>query len=237
MEAPKKKCKTVAWAELRSWVLNPAYKMSCCKCEKKACFIDVEDGLKHGWVPDHCPDHLPECLGGEKPIDYIPDIKDAFRWETMPYGCTVCGATAIYKNTDDAENHGWWEDNWYWCPDHREEGERYTSSVKLYCIHCRAHEVFEDLEEAYEHGWWKNGSLTYCSEHAGEAIRKHEQATSVQLECCICGTLQHHKNYDEAYECGWYKVAGLHTKFFCSAHTKEEAYLHIRCGWLSTSKT
>lgn len=163
-----------------SWVLKPAYEMTCCKCDKKACFIDVEDGLKHDWVPNHCPDHLPECLGGEKPIDYIPGVHEqAFLWDPMPYECTVCKATAIYKNTDDAENHGWWEDNIYWCPDHREEGVHYTSSVKLYCRCCRVHEVFEDLEEAYEHGWWKKGSLAYCSEHAYEAIRKHEQARSI----------------------------------------------------------
>ena len=148
-----------------SWVLKPAYKMSCCKCDKKACFIDVEDGLKHDWVPDHCPDHLPEYLDGEKPIDYIVDIsQQKFQWDPTYYVCMVCGARALYKDTEDAENHGWWEDMDYWCPDHREEGRIYTEGLHLRCYICDVQDVFKDLDEAHKYGWWRDRYLTsFCS--------------------------------------------------------------------------
>lgn len=200
MEAPKKKCKTVAWTELRSdlvahlvghdyeciakylvpivkqfaipsWVLEPTYKMSCVQCKKEACFIDLEDALKHDWVPGHCPDHLPTYLGDQTPWDYIDD-----HWEISwdRFHCVECGATAMYENTNDAADHGWWVDWCYWCPDHCHEGWLHTNGRELHCCECNTIALYEDLDEAYFHGWWINNDLEYCSEHATEAIRKHD---------------------------------------------------------------
>jgi hypothetical protein len=154
-----------------SWVLNPAYKMCCCKCDKKAWFIDFEDALKHDWVPDHCPDHLPEYLGGQRPWDYIDNDQENIDWQT--FWCMECDATAMYQCTIDADDYDWWsDDGMHWCPDHCHDGYLYTNGRQMHCCECATMGVYEDLEEAYEHGWWVNDDLEYCSECAGEAIRK-----------------------------------------------------------------
>lgn len=162
---------------ISSWVLEPTYELSCCECKKKACFIDLEDALKHDWVPDHCPDHLPEYLGGRKPMDYIHFADRELNYDQRKldyqwFHCVECGATAMYQDGGEASDYDWWLHWDSWCPDHCHEGFLVTNGRHLQCCECHTMGLYEDLEEAYEHGWWVNDDLEYCSECAGEAIRK-----------------------------------------------------------------
>ena len=164
-----------------SWVLEPTYELSCIDCDKKACFIDLEDALRHGWVQDQynefgrgmCPDHLPEYLGGETPWDY------SFSWKQENillerFECNECGATAMYRDYIDAGDYEWYINDGHWCPDHSHSGYLEDWGTQVQCCKCDTTAIYENLDEAYEHGWWTNDGLEYCSKHAGEAIRKNE---------------------------------------------------------------
>ena len=153
-----------------SWVLKPTYRVECDECDKSACFIDLEDALKHDWVPGACPDHPPEYLNGQRPWDYMDNDQENISWER--FRCVECDATAMYQDSSEAGDYGWLDGDW-WCEDHIHEGMLFTNGTHVVCCKCHTIGLYEDLEEAYEHGWWVNDDLEYCSECAGEAIRKN----------------------------------------------------------------
>lgn len=84
------------------------YQVVCMICQTSAMFRDLKEAYQHGWSSDpedgeHCPKHV---QGDDIFFDYNR-------------ACVVCDRVFYYVNEEDAENHGWWERDYFdFCPEH-----------------------------------------------------------------------------------------------------------------------